>query len=146
MKLAIWSTTAPRENSTYQEMFRRQLEEVELAERIGIDQIWFFEHHLSPTALAVSGPTRTSRIGANIGPSTNEFMLAGCCLTIPVARLISVPRKHARDEQLPTSLCGGCWTGCRNTRLETTPHRALSPSFIPLRDNPVELNRSALDE
>ena len=31
-------------------MFRRQLEEVELAERIGIDQIWFFEHHLQPTA------------------------------------------------------------------------------------------------
>jgi len=31
-------------------MFRRQLGEVELAERIGIDQIWFFEHHLQPTA------------------------------------------------------------------------------------------------
>jgi alkanesulfonate monooxygenase SsuD/methylene tetrahydromethanopterin reductase-like flavin-dependent oxidoreductase (luciferase family) len=31
-------------------MFRRQLEEIELAERIGIDQIWFFEHHLSPQA------------------------------------------------------------------------------------------------
>ena len=44
MRLAIWSTTTPRENSTHPEMFRRQLEEVELAERIGIDQIWFFEH------------------------------------------------------------------------------------------------------
>jgi alkanesulfonate monooxygenase SsuD/methylene tetrahydromethanopterin reductase-like flavin-dependent oxidoreductase (luciferase family) len=31
-------------------MFERQLKEVELAERIGIDQIWFFEHHLQPTA------------------------------------------------------------------------------------------------
>jgi alkanesulfonate monooxygenase SsuD/methylene tetrahydromethanopterin reductase-like flavin-dependent oxidoreductase (luciferase family) len=50
MKLAIWSTTTPRENSTYPEMFRRQLEEVELAENIGIDQVWFFEHHLSLTA------------------------------------------------------------------------------------------------
>ena len=50
MRLAIWSTTTPRENSTHTEMFRRQLEEVELAERIGIDQIWFFEHHLQPTA------------------------------------------------------------------------------------------------
>ena len=50
MRLAIWSTTTPRENSTHVEMFRRQLEEVELAERIGIDQIWFFEHHLQPTA------------------------------------------------------------------------------------------------
>jgi len=50
VKLAIWSTSAPRENSTYQEMFRRQLDEVELAERIGIDQIWFFEHHLRPNA------------------------------------------------------------------------------------------------
>ena len=50
MKLAIWSTTTPRENSTHADMFRRQLEEVELAESIGIDQIWFFEHHLIPTA------------------------------------------------------------------------------------------------
>jgi len=50
VRLAIWSTTTPRENSTYAEMFRRQLAEVELAERIGIDQIWFFEHHLQPTA------------------------------------------------------------------------------------------------
>ena len=67
MKLAIWSTTAPRENSTYQEMFRRQLDEVELAERIGIDQIWFFEHHLSPTApvpspnLLIAAAARTTR-------------------------------------------------------------------------------------
>jgi alkanesulfonate monooxygenase SsuD/methylene tetrahydromethanopterin reductase-like flavin-dependent oxidoreductase (luciferase family) len=50
IRLAIWSTTTPRENSGYPEMFRRQLAEVELAERLGIDQIWFFEHHLSPTA------------------------------------------------------------------------------------------------
>jgi len=50
VRLAIWSTTTPRENSTHAEMFQRQLEEVELAERIGIDQIWFFEHHLQPTA------------------------------------------------------------------------------------------------
>ena len=35
MRLAIWSTTTPRENSTHQELFRRQLEETELAERIG---------------------------------------------------------------------------------------------------------------
>ena len=54
MRLAIWSTTSPRENSTHAEMFRRQLEEVELAEQIGIHQIWFFEHHLIPTAPAPS--------------------------------------------------------------------------------------------
>ncbi len=34
MKLAIWSTITPRPNSTHVEMFRRQLEEVELAELI----------------------------------------------------------------------------------------------------------------
>lgn len=50
MQVAIWSTTTPRENSTHAEMFRCQLDEVQLAERIGIDQIWFFEHHLIPTA------------------------------------------------------------------------------------------------
>jgi alkanesulfonate monooxygenase SsuD/methylene tetrahydromethanopterin reductase-like flavin-dependent oxidoreductase (luciferase family) len=67
MRLAIWSTTTPRENSTHMEMFRRQLEEVELAERIGIDQIWFFEHHLQPTApvpspnLLIAAAARTTQ-------------------------------------------------------------------------------------
>jgi alkanesulfonate monooxygenase SsuD/methylene tetrahydromethanopterin reductase-like flavin-dependent oxidoreductase (luciferase family) len=67
VKLAIWSTTTPRENSTHPEMFRRQLDEVELAERIGIDQIWFFEHHLAPTApvpspnLLIAAAARTTR-------------------------------------------------------------------------------------
>ena len=67
MRLAIWSTTTPRENSTHAEMFRRQLEEVELAERIGIDQIWFFEHHLQPTApvpspnLLIAAAAQTTR-------------------------------------------------------------------------------------
>ena len=67
MRLAIWSTTTPRENSAHPEMFRRQLEEVELAERIGIDQIWFFEHHLQPTApvpspnLLIAAAARTTR-------------------------------------------------------------------------------------
>jgi alkanesulfonate monooxygenase SsuD/methylene tetrahydromethanopterin reductase-like flavin-dependent oxidoreductase (luciferase family) len=48
-------------------MFRRQLAEVELAERIGIDQIWFFEHHLQPTApvpspnLLIAAAARTTR-------------------------------------------------------------------------------------
>jgi alkanesulfonate monooxygenase SsuD/methylene tetrahydromethanopterin reductase-like flavin-dependent oxidoreductase (luciferase family) len=67
MRLAIWSTTTPRDGSTHAEMFRRQLEEVELAERIGIDQIWFFEHHLNPTGpcpspnLLIAAAARTTR-------------------------------------------------------------------------------------
>jgi alkanesulfonate monooxygenase SsuD/methylene tetrahydromethanopterin reductase-like flavin-dependent oxidoreductase (luciferase family) len=67
VRLAIWSTTTPRENSAHPEMLRRQLEEVELAERIGIDQIWFFEHHLQPTApvpspnLLIAAASRTTR-------------------------------------------------------------------------------------
>jgi len=87
MKLAIWSTTTPRENSTHAEMFRRQLEEVELAERIGIDQIWFFEHHLIPTApvpspnlLIAAAARTTSRIRfasmVNILPFRHPLLVA----------------------------------------------------------------------
>ena len=67
MKLAIWSTTTPRDNSTHAEMFRRQMREVELADRIGIDQVWFFEHHLLPTGpvpspnLLIAAAARTTR-------------------------------------------------------------------------------------
>src|ERR1700756_4226198 len=87
MRLAIWSTTTPRENSTHMEMFRRQLEEVELAERIGIDQIWFFEHHLQPTApvpspnllIAAATPaTQRIRFGSmvNILPFRHPLLVA----------------------------------------------------------------------
>jgi alkanesulfonate monooxygenase SsuD/methylene tetrahydromethanopterin reductase-like flavin-dependent oxidoreductase (luciferase family) len=54
MKLAIWSTTTMRDEVSVPELYRRQIEEVELAERIGIDQIWFFEHHLLPNGPAPS--------------------------------------------------------------------------------------------
>jgi alkanesulfonate monooxygenase SsuD/methylene tetrahydromethanopterin reductase-like flavin-dependent oxidoreductase (luciferase family) len=87
MKLAIWSTTSPRANSTHAEMFRRQLAEVELAERIGIDQIWFFEHHLQPTApvpspnlliAAASQRTRHIRFASmvNILPFRHPLLVA----------------------------------------------------------------------
>lgn len=87
MKLAIWSTTTPRPNSTHVEMFRRQLEEVELAERIGIDQIWFFEHHLNPTGpvpspnlLIAAAARTTSRIRfasmVNILPFRHPLLVA----------------------------------------------------------------------
>jgi alkanesulfonate monooxygenase SsuD/methylene tetrahydromethanopterin reductase-like flavin-dependent oxidoreductase (luciferase family) len=48
-------------------MFRKQMEEVELAERLGIDQIWFFEHHLIPSGpvpspnLLIAAAARTTR-------------------------------------------------------------------------------------
>jgi alkanesulfonate monooxygenase SsuD/methylene tetrahydromethanopterin reductase-like flavin-dependent oxidoreductase (luciferase family) len=87
VKLAIWSTTTPRQNSTHQELFRRQLEEVELAERIGIDQIWFYEHHLQPTApvpspnlLIAAAAQRTRHIRfasmVNILPFRNPLLVA----------------------------------------------------------------------
>jgi alkanesulfonate monooxygenase SsuD/methylene tetrahydromethanopterin reductase-like flavin-dependent oxidoreductase (luciferase family) len=69
MKLAIWSTTTMRDDVSIPELYRRQIEEVELAERIGIDQIWFFEHHLlpngpapSPNLLIAAAARTTSRI------------------------------------------------------------------------------------
>jgi alkanesulfonate monooxygenase SsuD/methylene tetrahydromethanopterin reductase-like flavin-dependent oxidoreductase (luciferase family) len=86
MKLAIWSSTTPRENSTHQELFQRQLEEAELAERIGIDQMWFLEHHLQPSAtpspnlMIAAASQRTSRIRfanmINILPFHNPLRVA----------------------------------------------------------------------
>jgi alkanesulfonate monooxygenase SsuD/methylene tetrahydromethanopterin reductase-like flavin-dependent oxidoreductase (luciferase family) len=87
MRLAIWSTTTPRQNSTHQELFRRQLDEIELAERIGIDQIWFYEHHLNPSApvpspnlLIAAAAQRTGRIRfasmVNILPFRNPLLVA----------------------------------------------------------------------
>jgi alkanesulfonate monooxygenase SsuD/methylene tetrahydromethanopterin reductase-like flavin-dependent oxidoreductase (luciferase family) len=87
MRLAIWSTSALSENSTYPELFRRKLDEVELAERIGIDAVWFLEHHLIPTSptpspnlLIAAASQRTHRIRfanmVNILPFRNPLLVA----------------------------------------------------------------------
>lgn len=87
MKFAIWSTTSPRENSDYQELFRRQMQEAELADRIGIDAMWFLEHHLIPTSptpspnlLIAAASQRTSRLRfanmVNILPFRNPLLVA----------------------------------------------------------------------
>ncbi|HEV2334256.1 MAG TPA: LLM class flavin-dependent oxidoreductase [Stellaceae bacterium] len=86
MKLAIWSTTTPRENSTHAEMFRRQLEEAVLAERMGIDQMWFLEHHLQPSAtpspnlIIAAAAQHTSRLRfanmVNILPFRHPLLVA----------------------------------------------------------------------
>jgi alkanesulfonate monooxygenase SsuD/methylene tetrahydromethanopterin reductase-like flavin-dependent oxidoreductase (luciferase family) len=84
MRLAIWPRLTPRKNSTHEEPFRRQLDEK--AERIGIDQIWLYEHHLNPTApvpspnllIAAAGPrTRLSGSRAWSHPAVPEPAASG---------------------------------------------------------------------
>jgi len=96
MKLAIWSTTTPRENSTHAEMFRRQLEEVELAERIGIDQIWFFEHHLIPTG-PVPSPNLLIAAAAR---STNRIRFASMVNILPFRHPLLVAEEAAMLDNL----------------------------------------------
>jgi len=96
MRLAIWSTTAARENSTHMEMFRRQLAEVELAERIGIDQIWFFEHHLQPTA-PVPSPNLLIAAAAR---TTRHIRFASMVNILPFRHPLLVPEEAAMLDNL----------------------------------------------
>ena len=96
MKLAIWSTTTPRPNSTHVEMFRRQLEEVELAERIGIDQIWFFEHHLNPTG-PVPSPNLLIAAAAR---STHRIRFASMVNILPFRHPLLVAEEAAMLDNL----------------------------------------------
>jgi alkanesulfonate monooxygenase SsuD/methylene tetrahydromethanopterin reductase-like flavin-dependent oxidoreductase (luciferase family) len=96
MKLAIWSTTTPRENSSHPEMFRRQLEEVELADRIGIDQIWFFEHHLLPTG-PVPSPNLLIAAAAR---TTNRVRFASMVNILPFRHPLLVAEEAAMLDNL----------------------------------------------
>jgi alkanesulfonate monooxygenase SsuD/methylene tetrahydromethanopterin reductase-like flavin-dependent oxidoreductase (luciferase family) len=96
VRLAIWSTTTPRENSTHAEMFRRQLAEVELAERIGIDQIWFFEHHLQPTA-PVPSP---NLLIAAAAPRTRHIRFASMVNILPFRHPLLVAEEAAMLDNL----------------------------------------------
>ena len=96
MKLAIWSTTTPREHPTHAEMFRRQLEEAELADRIGIDQIWFFEHHLNPTG-PVPSPNLLIAAAAR---TTNRIRFASMVNILPFRHPLLVAEEAAMLDNL----------------------------------------------
>lgn len=87
MRFAIWSPTNPRAGVSHVELFRQQIREVEIAEELGFQNIWFYEHHLSATApvpspnlmiAAAAQCTSRIRLGAmvNILPYRNPLLVA----------------------------------------------------------------------
>ncbi len=87
MKFAIWSPTNPRAGVSPVELYQQQIEEIETAEALGFDNIWLYEHHVSPSgpmpspnlmiAAAARGTNRI-RLGAmvNILPYRNPILVA----------------------------------------------------------------------
>ena len=87
MKFAMWDTTGPRQGVSIGDLYRQHLDEVVLAEAVGIDHCWFYEHHLSPTGpmpspnlmiAAAAGRTRRMRLGnmVNVLPYRNPLLVA----------------------------------------------------------------------
>ena len=87
MRFAIWSPTNPRAGVSHVELFRQQIREVEIAEELGFQNVWFYEHHLSATApvpspnlmiAAAAQSTSRIRLGAmvNILPYRNPLLVA----------------------------------------------------------------------
>ena len=87
MRFGLWSMTSPPPGISDIDLYEQQLREAELADRLGYDHIWFFEHHCSPTSpapspnlliAAAAQRTRNIRLGAmvNILPYRNPVILA----------------------------------------------------------------------
>lgn len=87
MKFGIWDNTGPRAGVAPAEVYRQHLDELALAEAGGFDHYWFYEHHLSATALmpapnlmiaAAAEHTRRIRLGTmvNVLPYHHPLQLA----------------------------------------------------------------------
>lgn len=87
MKFAIWSPTNPRAGVSHVELYRQQIREIQLAEELGFDHFWLYEHHVSPSGpmpspnlmiAAVAPSTSRIRLGAmvNILPYRNPLLIA----------------------------------------------------------------------
>lgn len=87
MKFAIWGTTGPRKDRTHHQLYREHLDEIALAEWLGFDHYWIYEHHLQPSApmpapnlLLAAAAQRTSRIRlgnmVNVVSFRNPLLLA----------------------------------------------------------------------
>ena len=87
MRFGLWSMTSPPPGISDVDLYEQQLQEAELADQLGYDHIWFFEHHCSPTSpvpspnlliAAAAQRTKKIRLGAmvNILPYRNPVVLA----------------------------------------------------------------------
>jgi alkanesulfonate monooxygenase SsuD/methylene tetrahydromethanopterin reductase-like flavin-dependent oxidoreductase (luciferase family) len=87
MRLAIWGLSTPTDGLSHTELYRRQLDEIVLAEELGFDHYWFYEHHVSPQSpmpspnlmiAAAAGVTRRIRLGSmvNILPYRHPLSVA----------------------------------------------------------------------
>ena len=87
MKFAIWSPTNPRAGVSHVELYRQQIREIEIAEELGFDHLWLYEHHVSPSGpmpspnlmlAAAAKSTSRIRLGTmvNILPYRNPLIVA----------------------------------------------------------------------
>jgi alkanesulfonate monooxygenase SsuD/methylene tetrahydromethanopterin reductase-like flavin-dependent oxidoreductase (luciferase family) len=87
MRFGIWSPTNPRDGVSNVELLRQQVREIEIAEELGFQHFWLYEHHVSPSGpmpspnliiAAAAMSTNRIRIGTmvNILPYRNPLILA----------------------------------------------------------------------
>jgi alkanesulfonate monooxygenase SsuD/methylene tetrahydromethanopterin reductase-like flavin-dependent oxidoreductase (luciferase family) len=91
MRFAIWSPTNPRAGVSHVELYRQQIREVEIAEELGFEHVWFYEHHVSP-----SGPSPSPNLLiAAAAPSTNRIRLGTMVNILPYRNPLLVAEEAA---------------------------------------------------
>src|SRR3974390_554110 len=99
MRFAIWSPTNPREGVSHVELLRQQINEIEIAEELGFDNIWLYEHHVSP-----SGPMPSPNLLiAAAAPSTSRIRLGTMVNILPYRNPLLV----AEEAEMLDVLTGG---------------------------------------
>jgi alkanesulfonate monooxygenase SsuD/methylene tetrahydromethanopterin reductase-like flavin-dependent oxidoreductase (luciferase family) len=88
MKLALWGTTnLPPEGLDHVQSYHRQIDEIALADELGFEHYWLYEHHITPGSpmpspnlmiAAAARETQRIRLGTlvNVLPYRHPLMLA----------------------------------------------------------------------
>ena len=118
-----------RKGMTQADAFEESFNQVEAAERLGIDSVWLAEHHFSPDRSVLASPlviassiaTRTSRIRIGLAvqvlPLTNPLRVAEeSALVVVISVLVDPPENIEHDTDTELS-CGALRTGgCPSTQ------------------------------
>lgn len=96
MKFGIWDNTGPRQGATTREVYRQHLDELAIAEAGGFDHYWFFEHHLSPTALMPA----PNLLIAQAAERTRRIRLGTMVTVLPFHHPLLVAEEAAMLDQL----------------------------------------------
>src|SRR5256885_12527709 len=97
MNFGMFTDFHIRQHMSQAEAFDESFQQVEAAERLGMDSVWLAEHHFSPDRSVLASPIV---IASSIATRTHKIRIWLAVLVLPLAKPLRIPDEASAREQL----------------------------------------------